>query len=86
MDNETKRMGDELNINPIVAALNGGEDYELLFTVPIEDHDKVKNHPDITVIGHIVDQEEGVCLVTSGGSEIEISAQGWNPLSINTGD
>lgn len=80
MDNETKRMGEELNINPIVAALNGGEDYELLFTVPLEDHDKVKNHPDITVIGHIAGAEEGVCLVTSGGSEIEITAQGWNPL------
>ncbi len=81
MDNETRKMGEELNINPIVAALNGGEDYELLFTVSLEDRDKVKNHPDITVIGHIVDVAEGVNLVTSGGSEIEITAQGWNPLN-----
>ncbi len=80
LDKETKRMGMELNMNPLVAALNGGEDYELLFTLPIEDIEKIRNHPDITVIGHICDESEGVCLVTSGGSEIEITAQGWNPL------
>ena len=81
LDNETKRMGDEISINPLVAALNGGEDYELLFTLPIKDHDKVRNHPDITVIGHIVDAVEGTMLVASGGTEIALTAQGWNPLS-----
>jgi thiamine-monophosphate kinase len=80
MDNEVKAMGNELNINPIVAALNGGEDYELLFTVSLNDHDKIRNNPDITVIGHIVDASEGTMLVTTGGSEIELTAQGWNPL------
>ncbi|MCF8359424.1 MAG: thiamine-phosphate kinase [Prolixibacteraceae bacterium] len=80
MDNEVKAMGNELNINPIVAALNGGEDYELLFTVSLNDHEKIRNNPDITVIGHIVDASEGTMLVTTGGSEIELTAQGWNPL------
>ncbi|MFA9392726.1 MAG: thiamine-phosphate kinase [Prolixibacteraceae bacterium] len=79
-DNETKAMAEELNINPLVAALNGGEDYELLFTIPIEDHDKIRNHPDITIIGHISDASEGTKLVTTAGSEIELTAQGWNPL------
>lgn len=81
MDNETKAMGDELNINPLVAALNGGEDYELLFTLPISDHDKIRNHPDITIIGHIVDASEGTTLIANGGSEIELTAQGWNLTS-----
>jgi len=80
MDQETKRMAEELNMNPIVAALNGGEDYELLFTIPIADHDKIRNHPDITIIGHICDAQEGTLLVATGGSEIELTAQGWNPL------
>jgi len=80
MDEQTKNMALEFNINPLVAALNGGEDYELLFTLPVTDFDKVKNHPDITVIGHIADASEGIVLVTGGGSEIELTAQGWNPL------
>jgi thiamine-monophosphate kinase len=80
MDEQTKSMALEMNINPLVAALNGGEDYELLFTIPVSDYEKVKNHPDITVIGHIADAKEGIVLVTGGGSEIELIAQGWNPL------
>jgi thiamine-monophosphate kinase len=80
MDEQTKNMALEFNINPLVAALNGGEDYELLFTLPVTDYEKVRNHPDITVIGHIADASEGVVLVTGGGSEIALTAQGWNPL------
>jgi thiamine-monophosphate kinase len=80
MDEQTKNMALEFNINPLVAALNGGEDYELLFTIPVTDFEKVKNHPDITVVGHIADASEGIVLVTGGGSEIELTAQGWNPL------
>lgn len=80
-DNQTKKMAGELNINPLVAALNGGEDYELLFTLPVTDHDKIRNHPDISVIGHITDKSEGVNLITAGvGQEIPLQAQGWNPL------
>lgn len=80
-DNQVKSLALEMNFNPLVAVLNGGEDYELLFTLPITDHDKVRNHPDITVIGHIVDASLGTTLVTTGGSEIELTAQGWNPLA-----
>ena len=80
-DNQTRKMAGELNINPLVAALNGGEDYELLFTLPVTDHDKIRNHPDISVIGHITDKSEGVNLITAGvGQEIPLQAQGWNPL------
>jgi thiamine-monophosphate kinase len=80
-DSQVKIMAEEIHINPLVAALNGGEDYELLFTVPLNDHDKVRNHPDITVIGHMTRKEDGAMLVTTGGiQEIPIQAQGWNPL------
>jgi thiamine-monophosphate kinase len=80
-DPQVRKMAEEININPLVAALNGGEDYELLFTVPLEDHEKVRNHPDITVIGHMTVKEEGAMLVTSGGQqEIPLTAQGWNPI------
>ena len=80
LDNETKLMAEELNMNPLVAALNGGEDYELLFTLPVSDHDKIRNHPDITIIGHITDASEGTTLVLTSGSEVALTAQGWNPL------
>lgn len=80
-DPQTHKIADEIHINPLVAALNGGEDYELLFTIPVVDHDKVRNHPDITVIGHMTNKEEGSMLITSGGlQEIPLQAQGWNPL------
>jgi thiamine-monophosphate kinase len=80
-DPQTNKMAEEINISPLVAALNGGEDYELLFTIPLGDHDKVRNHPDITVIGHMTKKEEGALLVTAGGiQEIPLQAQGWNPI------
>ena len=80
-DPQVTKMAEEIHINPLVAALNGGEDYELLFTLPVTDHDKVKNHPDITVIGHMTKKEEGALLVTAGGlQEIPLQAQGWNPI------
>jgi thiamine-monophosphate kinase len=78
MDYQTKQMAEELNINPLVAALNGGEDYELLFTLPLEDYEKIKNDPDFTVIGHMTEAGEGVNLQTTGGSSIPLEAQGWN--------
>lgn len=80
-DPQVTRMAEEINLNPLVAALNGGEDYELLFTVPVTDHEKVANHPDITVIGHMTAKSEGAMLVTAGGlQEIPLQAQGWNSL------
>lgn len=78
LDEQTKQMAEELNINPLVAALNGGEDYELLFTISMDDFEKIKNDPDFTVIGHITDAAEGTNLITSGGSAIQLEAQGWN--------
>lgn len=81
LDPQTKKFAEELHINPLIAALNGGEDYELLFTIPLADHDKIKNDPDITMIGHIVDAAEGTNLITTlEGSAIPLQAQGWNPL------
>ncbi len=84
MDKQTSAFAEELSINPLVASLNGGEDYELLFTVPITDHDKIKNDPDISIIGHIVEKETGKNLITRMGSAIELQAQGWNPLQDET--
>ncbi len=78
MDFQTKKMAEELSINPLVAALNGGEDYELLFTVPLDDYEKIKNDPDFTIIGHMTEASEGINLVTAAGSAIPLQAQGWN--------
>lgn len=75
---QTKMMAEELHINPLVAALNGGEDYELLFTLAPGDSGKIKNDPDFTLIGEITDFSEGTNLVTTGGSLIPLIAQGWN--------
>ncbi|HZL10715.1 MAG TPA: thiamine-phosphate kinase [Prolixibacteraceae bacterium] len=80
LDRQTKDFAEELSINPLVAALNGGEDYELLFTVPLASFDVIKKEFDITVIGHITAESEGANLITSGGSVIPLQAQGWNPL------
>ncbi|MCC2546630.1 thiamine-phosphate kinase [Hymenobacter sp. BT175] len=67
----------EFNLDPIMCMLNGGEDYELLFTVPLADHAKLKNHPDITIVGHMVAQSEGVNLITKAGQPVPLKAQGW---------
>lgn len=80
LDSQTRQMADELNINPLVAALNGGEDYELLFTLSPEDALKLKNDPDFTAIGEITQHSEGAVLITTGGSEIPLQAQGWKHL------
>ncbi|HRX10343.1 MAG TPA: thiamine-phosphate kinase [Draconibacterium sp.] len=77
LDFQTKKMAEEMNINPLVAALNGGEDYELLFTLPLSDYEKVKNDPDFTIIGHMTEVAEGVNLITGAGSAIPLVAQGW---------
>lgn len=81
IDYQTAIMAEELNMNLVTAAMNGGEDYELLFTVPLHCHDKVKAIPGIKVIGHINDKSLGCAMITRDGNEIEISAQGWNPLA-----
>lgn len=74
---QTFKAAEEMNFDPVVAALNGGEDAELLFTVPIELHDQLKNLGGIDVVGHITAESKGAFLVTPDGSEVLIQAQGW---------
>ncbi len=74
---ETHAMADELNADPVVAALNGGEDYELLFTVPLDIREQIAQVGGIDVIGYITTPDKGACLVTPDGSEIKIKAQGF---------
>ncbi len=74
---ETLEVAEEFKLDPTTCALNGGEDYELLFTVPLALHDKVRNHPDITVIGHLVPPDQGAYLVLPSGTQVELQAQGW---------
>ena len=81
IDYQTAVMAEELNMNVTTCALNGGEDYELLFTVPLTDHDKVSAMKGVKVIGHITKPELGCGLVTRDGQEFELKAQGWNPLN-----
>ena len=81
IDYQTAVMAEEMNMNVTTCALNGGEDYELLFTVPIGDLEKVKELDDVRLIGHITDAKYGLQLVTRDNQEFELKAQGWNPLS-----
>lgn len=79
IDYQTAIMAEELNLNVITCALNGGEDFELLFTVPIADHEKVAAMKDVRIIGHIVSDSMGLALITRDGAEMELKAQGWTP-------
>ncbi len=76
---QTNMLAEEMNMDPVVAALNGGEDYELLFTVPLELHDKIMNLGCIDIIGHITAESTGAYLVTPDGSNIALKAQGFTP-------
>lgn len=79
LDPQTISTAEEFNLNPTVCALSGGEDYELLFTIDSSDYQKIKNHPDFTVIGHVVERQQGVHLVLSGSGELSpLTAQGWD--------
>ena len=79
MDELIISTADEFNLNPVMTALNGGEDYELLFTISQSDFDKIKNNPDFTIIGHAVEEEQGNYLVLRGSNELaELTAQGWD--------
>ena len=81
IDYQTAVMAEELNMNVTTCALNGGEDYELLFTVPIGDHEKIQQMDNVKLFGHITRPELGQMLVTRDNQEFELKAQGWNPLS-----
>ena len=78
IDYQTAVMAEEMNMNVTTCALNGGEDYELVFTVPIGDHAKIEQLDDVKLIGHITDQKFGHVLVSRDGQEFELKAQGWN--------
>jgi thiamine-monophosphate kinase len=77
IDAKTSMAAIDFNIDPVTCALNGGEDYELLFTVSLTDYDKIKGNPHMTVIGHITDKNSGVNLVDKNGAIIPLQAQGW---------
>ncbi len=83
LDQQTLDTALGFNLNPSVAALNGGEDYELLFTVDQKHYDKIKNHLDLTIIGHATDSVGSYLLNTRAGNSFEIQAQGWNHLKEN---
>lgn len=78
IDEQTYLAATDLNLSPITAAMNGGEDYELLFSVRQADYDKVKNNPKISVIGYLTAEPNQVLLSSKGGSQVPITAQGWN--------
>jgi thiamine-monophosphate kinase len=81
IDYQTASMAEELNMNLVTAALNGGEDYELLFTVPLAAHDDVEKIKGVKVIGYVTKPELGEALVTRDGTELPLKAQGWNAFA-----
>lgn len=80
LDVVTVNAAEELNVEPTIAALSGGEDYELLFTIDQTDFDKIKDLQEITVIGHITDKSEGAYMISRSGTAIELNAQGWDSM------
>jgi len=81
IDYQTAMMAETFNMNVTTVALNGGEDYELLFTVPLSLHEQMDAIPGVHLIGHITDPEQGCYLVTRDGQEMQLRAQGWNHLA-----
>ena len=80
IDSLTYETAREFNLDPTLCALSGGEDYELLFTVDINEYEKLKNSMDITIIGHITDKVKGCNMISKSGTVHELKAQGWNAL------
>lgn len=81
IDYQTALMAETFNINVTTVAMNGGEDYELLFTVPLSLHEQISALPGIHLIGHIAPEENGCNLITRDGQEMQLRAQGWDPLA-----
>lgn len=81
IDAQTSMAAIDFNLDPNTCALNGGEDYELLFTIAQSDFDKIKGNPNMTVIGHMTDATDGIYYIDKNGSAIELTAQGWNHFS-----
>lgn len=80
IDPTTFQTARDLGLDPTVCALNGGEDYELLFTLPQSDYEKVKTHADISIIGYVTDSGEGIHLMSKAGNKHAIKAQGWTSV------
>ena len=78
IDGKTSMTAIEFNLDPNTCAMNGGEDYELLFTISQSDFDKIKGNPNMTVIGHVTDAKDGRYYIDKNGSAIELTAQGWS--------
>lgn len=81
IDYQTALMAEELNMSLITAAMNGGEDYELLFTVPLTEHDRIENVKGIKMIGYVTAPELGCAMITRDGQEFPLKAQGWNAFT-----
>ena len=84
IDYQTAVMAEEFNMNLVTAAMNGGEDYELLFTVPLADKEKIERVKEVKMIGYVTQPELGAAMVTRDGQEIPIRAQGWNAFTAET--
>ncbi len=81
IDHTTAMMAAEFNIEPLICALHGGEDYELLFTIPLKDFEKVREMKEIHIIGKIMDKEESALMITPEGNTVQLRAQGWDGLA-----
>lgn len=81
ISSETFAVCEEMNFDAVTAALNGGDDFELLFTVPVSLHEAIKGVPEFEIIGYTCDNSQGACLVTPEGNELKIKAQGWTSIS-----
>ena len=80
LDPQLISVCEEFNIDSTTVAINGGEDYELLFTIKMEDFEKIKANPNFTIIGHMTQESEGIHLITRANTKIELRARGWNAL------
>lgn len=78
LNESTIKFGNEISLHATIAALNGGEDYELLFTVPLADYETISRYPEITIIGHITEEEKGCSLVSGDGTYVPLDAQGFD--------
>jgi thiamine-monophosphate kinase len=81
LDPQLISVCEEFNIDSTTVAINGGEDYELLFTIAMEDFDKIKANPNFSIIGHMTQESEGIHLVTRANTKIALKARGWNALN-----
>ncbi len=84
IDPTTYQLARDFNLDPTLCALSGGEDYELLFTISLDDFDKIKGNPHLTVIGHITDMASGLNMITKAGQSVELKAQGWDGMQADS--